>query len=68
VTRLLRSVHWGMIALLDRRLSSTALLAAIEGTDADLLAGLPAGRKRPILQHPGRWLVLVVLRGACPMT
>lgn len=42
-----------MIALLDRRLSSSALLAAIEGTDADLLARLPASRKRPILQHPG---------------
>jgi len=42
-----------MIALLDRRVSSSALLAAIEGTDADLLAHLPASRKRPILQHPG---------------
>ena len=46
---LLRSVHKGMIVLLDRGLSSGALLAAVAGTRADFLARLSAARKPPVL-------------------
>jgi Insertion element 4 transposase N-terminal/Transposase DDE domain len=45
--RLLRSLHAGMIVLLDRGLSSNALLAAITCAKADFLAGcLPAASRR----------------------
>jgi len=47
--RLLRSVHSGMIVLLDRGLSSNALLAAVAGAQADFLARLSASRKPPVL-------------------
>ena len=47
--RLLRSVHAGMIVLLDRGLSSNALPAGVTGTHADFLARLPAARKPPVL-------------------
>jgi Insertion element 4 transposase N-terminal/Transposase DDE domain len=47
--RLLRSVHAGMIVLLDRGLSSNALLAAVAGAHADFLARLSASRKPPVL-------------------
>jgi hypothetical protein len=50
-TRLLRSLRQGMVVLLDRGLSSNALLAAIAGTRADVLARLTASRKPPVLQH-----------------
>jgi hypothetical protein len=51
VTRLLGSLHQGMIVLLDRGLSSNALLDAIAGAEADFLARLSAARKPPVLQH-----------------
>jgi Insertion element 4 transposase N-terminal/Transposase DDE domain len=51
LTRLLRSLHAGMIVLLDRGLSSNALLAATAGTSADFLARLSASRKPPILRR-----------------
>ena len=51
VTRLLRSLHSGMIVLTDRGLSSNALLAAITSTNADFLARLTAGRKPPVLRR-----------------
>ena len=47
--RLLGSVHSAMIVLLDRGLSSNALLAAVAGTGADFLARLSATRKPPVL-------------------
>ena len=47
--RLLRCLHAGMIVLLDRGLSSNALLAATAGTHADFLARLSATRKPPVL-------------------
>ena len=50
LTRLLRSLHPGMIVLLDRALSSNALLGAITGTRADFLARLSASRKPPVLR------------------
>jgi hypothetical protein len=49
--RLLRSLHQGMIVLLDRGLSSNALLAAVTGTGADVLARLTANRKPPALSR-----------------
>jgi hypothetical protein len=47
--QLLRSVHPGMIVLLDRGLSSNALLAAVASAQADFLARLSASRKPPVL-------------------
>jgi len=49
--RLLRSLHQGMIVLLDRGLSSNALLGAIAGVGADVLARLTASRKPPVLRR-----------------
>lgn len=49
--RLLRSLHCGMIVLLDRGLSSNALLAATASTRADFLARLSASRKPPVLRR-----------------
>jgi hypothetical protein len=49
--RLLRSVHSGMIVLLDRGLSSNALLTATAGTHAEFLARLSASRKPPVLRR-----------------
>jgi hypothetical protein len=49
VPSLLRSLHQGMIVLLDRGLSGTALLAAVASAEADLLARLTASRKPPVL-------------------
>src|SRR5215471_8951439 len=51
LTRLLRSLHTGMIVLLDRGLSSNALLAATAGTHADFLARLSATRTPPVLRR-----------------
>jgi hypothetical protein len=51
LSRLLRSVHTGMIVLLDRGLSSNAVLAAVAGTNADFLARLTASRKPPVLHR-----------------
>jgi hypothetical protein len=61
--RLLRSAHAGMIVLLDRGLSSNALLAAIAGTEADFLARLTAGRKPPVLRRLPDGSFLSVLGG-----
>jgi Transposase DDE domain/Insertion element 4 transposase N-terminal len=63
VTWLLRSLHSGMIVLLDRGLSSNALLAAITGTSADFLARLPASRKPPVLRRLPDGSFLSVLGG-----
>jgi Insertion element 4 transposase N-terminal/Transposase DDE domain len=63
LTRLLRSVHSGMIVLLDRGLSSNALLAATAATRADFLARLSASRKPPILRHLPDGSFLSVLGG-----
>jgi hypothetical protein len=50
-TRLTRSLHPGMIVLLDRGLSSNTLLDQVAGTGAALLARLTATRKPPIRRH-----------------
>jgi hypothetical protein len=47
--RLTRSLHPGMILLLDRGFSSNDFLAAVAGTGADFLARLSANRKPPML-------------------
>ena len=51
ITRLLRSLHHGMIVLTDRGLSGNVLLADIAGTGADFLARLSASRKPPVLHR-----------------
>ncbi|MFJ9845910.1 IS4 family transposase [Kitasatospora sp. NPDC101155] len=48
--RLTRSLHSGMIVLLDRGFATNAFLAAIAGTGADLLARLTAVRKTPVIR------------------
>jgi hypothetical protein len=47
--RLARSLHPGMIVLLDRGFSSNAFLETVAGTGAALLARLSASRKPPVL-------------------
>jgi hypothetical protein len=49
--RLLRSLHQGMVVLLDRGFATTAFLHAVADTDADFLARLSAVRKPPILRR-----------------
>ena len=61
--RLLRSLHAGMIVLLDRGLSSNALLAAITCAKADFLARLSASRKPPVLQRLPDGSFLSILGG-----
>jgi Insertion element 4 transposase N-terminal/Transposase DDE domain len=61
--RLLRCLHAGMIVLLDRGLSSNALLAAVAGTHADFLARLSASRKPPVLARLPDGSFLSVLGG-----
>jgi Insertion element 4 transposase N-terminal/Transposase DDE domain len=63
VTRLLGSLHPGMIVLLDRGLSGNALLAAITGAGADFLARLSASRKPLILRRLPDGSFLPVLGG-----
>jgi hypothetical protein len=63
LTRLLRSLHSGMIVLADRGLSSNALLAVITGTGADFLARLSASRKPPVLRRLPDGSFLSVLGG-----
>jgi Transposase DDE domain/Insertion element 4 transposase N-terminal len=46
---LLRSLHTGMIVLLDRNFAAAGLLSEIAATGADLLVRLKNGRKTPIL-------------------
>lgn len=47
--RLLRSLHAGMVVLLDRGFATNAFLQAVDGTGADFLARLSAARKPPVL-------------------
>lgn len=47
--RLVRSLHHGMIVLLDRGFSSNPFLTAAAGTGADFLARLSSARKPPVL-------------------
>ncbi|MEV0494329.1 transposase domain-containing protein [Streptomyces atratus] len=47
--RLMRSLHAGMIVLLDRGFSSNTFLAAVAGTEAAFLARVSAARKPPVL-------------------
>jgi len=49
--RLTRSLHAGMIALLDRGFASNAFLGAVADTGADFLARLTAVRKPPCLRR-----------------
>jgi hypothetical protein len=63
VTRLLGSLHAGMIVLTDRGLSGNALLAALAGTRADFLARLSASRKPPVLRRLPDGSFLSVLGG-----
>jgi Insertion element 4 transposase N-terminal/Transposase DDE domain len=50
---LLRSLHRGMIVLADRNFAAAALIAAIAGTQADVLVRVKTGRKLPVLRrHP----------------
>jgi hypothetical protein len=63
VPRLLRSLHSGMIVLLDRGLSGNALLAALAGTRADFLARLTASRKPPVRRRLPDGSFLSVLGG-----
>jgi hypothetical protein len=63
VTGLLRSLHQGMIVLLDRGLSGNALLAAVTGTGAGFLARLSASRKPPVLRRLPDGSFLSVLGG-----
>jgi hypothetical protein len=48
--RLMRSLHEGVIVLLDRGFSSNAFLAEVAGTGAAFLARLSAARKPPVLR------------------
>ena len=49
--RLTRSLHSGMIVLLDRGFASNAYLQAVAGTGAAFLARLSAARKPPVLRR-----------------
>jgi hypothetical protein len=56
--RLARSLHPGMLVLLDRNFSGAALLGHLAATEAHLLACLKANRKLPVLAryHDGSYL------------
>jgi Insertion element 4 transposase N-terminal/Transposase DDE domain len=47
--RLMRSLHAGIIVLLDRGFSSNTFLQAVAGTEAAFLARLTSARKPPVL-------------------
>jgi hypothetical protein len=49
--QLLRSLRAGMIVLLDRNFAAAALIAAIAGTEADVLVRVKNGRKLPVLRR-----------------
>ncbi|MFF4756671.1 transposase [Streptomyces sp. NPDC002514] len=49
--RLLRSMHQGMVVLLDRGFATNAFLEAVAGTGAGFLARLSAVRKPPVLRR-----------------
>jgi Insertion element 4 transposase N-terminal/Transposase DDE domain len=59
--RLLRSLHTGMIVLLDRGFDSNTFLAALAATDADFLVRLSGNRKPPVLRRyrDGSYLSLI---------
>jgi Insertion element 4 transposase N-terminal/Transposase DDE domain len=46
---LLRSLHQGMVVLLDRNFAAAGLIAAIARTKADVLVRVKTGRKLPVL-------------------
>jgi hypothetical protein len=49
--RLLRSLHRGMIVLLDRGFDSNKFLAAVAATNADFLVRITGNRKPPVLRR-----------------
>jgi hypothetical protein len=49
--RLRRSLHAGMIVLLDRNFGAAALIGQLAATEADLLVRLKANRKLPVLRR-----------------
>ena len=57
VTGLLRSLHQGMIVLLDRGLSGKVLLAAVTGTGAGFLAPAERQPQTPGPAPPARWFI-----------
>jgi hypothetical protein len=59
--RLLRSLHAGMIVLLDRGFDGNDFLAAVAGTGADVLVRLRSNRKPRVLRRyrDGSYLALV---------
>jgi hypothetical protein len=59
--RLLRSLHAGMIVLLDRGFDSNAFLAAVAGTDAHFLVRLCGNRKPVMLRryHDGSYASII---------
>ncbi|WUQ01550.1 IS4 family transposase [Streptomyces sp. NBC_00247] len=50
-TRLTRSLHAGMIVLLDRGFSGNPFLTAVAGTEAAFLARISAARRPPVLER-----------------
>jgi hypothetical protein len=56
--RLTRSLHAGMLVLLDRNFDVAALIATLAATNAHLLVRLKANRKLPVLRryHDGSYL------------
>ncbi len=50
-TRLLRSLHSGMIVLLDRGFDAGGFLAAVAATDAHFLVRIKANRNLPVLRR-----------------
>ncbi|MFD4144717.1 IS4 family transposase, partial [Streptomyces sp. NPDC058572] len=51
--RLMRSLHQGMLVLLDRGFSGNPFLTAVAGTEAAFLARISAARKPPVLTRYG---------------
>jgi hypothetical protein len=49
--RLRRSLHAGMIVLLDRNFGAAALIGELAATEADLLVRLKSNRKLPVLRR-----------------
>ncbi|MGH3124464.1 MAG: IS4 family transposase [Streptosporangiaceae bacterium] len=64
--RLRRSLHAGMLVLLDRNFDAAALLGQLAATEADLLVRLKSNRKLPVLRryHDGSYLSQI---GAVPV-
>ncbi len=56
--RLRRSLHAGMLVLLDRNFDAAALIGQLAATSAHLLVRLRSNRKLPVLRryHDGSWL------------